>query len=171
MVKKSRLALLIVFTLIITAVYCLAEGNIASRKTEDYAGMKLSLDSRITLNSGYEMPVIGLGTWALSDDVAEACTYAAILDGCRLFDTARYYGTEAGIGRAVRRAISEGLVTRGEIFVTTKIVPSGNADYAALIDECNARIGLDYIDLMLIHQSGTGEKQLYRAMEDRKSVV
>lgn len=123
-------------------------------------------NSRVLLNSGYEMPVLGLGTWSLSDEEAENCTYEAILDGYRLFDTARYYGTEADIGRAVRRAIDEGIVTREEIFITTKIVPSGDSDYAAIINECNERIGLDYIDLMLIHQSGAGEKNLYRAMED-----
>ena len=126
----------------------------------------LNKDSRILLNSGYQMPVLGLGTWSLSDEEAENCTYEAIKDGYRLFDTARYYGTEAGIGRAVRRAIDEGLVTREEIFITTKIVPSGDSDYAETINECNERIGLDYIDLMLIHQSGAGEKKLYRAMED-----
>lgn len=134
---------------------------------EGNGNMNFSKDSRIKLNSGYEMPVLGLGTWTLDDEEAENCTYEAIKDGYRLFDTARYYGTEAGVGRAVRRAVDEGLIKREEVFITTKIVPSGEStDYAALINECNERIGLDYIDLMLIHQSGAGEKKLYQSMED-----
>ena len=126
----------------------------------------ISQSSALTLNSGYKMPVIGIGTWTLSDAEAEKCTYEAIKYGYRLFDTARYYGTEAGVGRAVRKAIDEGLVTRDEIFITTKIVPSGNVDYASLIEECNKKISLGYIDLMLIHQSGAGDEKLYRAMEN-----
>ena len=64
------------------------------------------------LNSGYTMPVIGLGTWTLSDDQAETSVYAALKTGMRLIDTARYYGNEAGVGRGVRRTIEDGNVTR-----------------------------------------------------------
>ena len=84
----------------------------------------------VTLNSGYPMPVIGLGTWTLSDDQPEASVYAALNTGMRLIDTARYYGNEVGVGRGIRRAIDEGIVTREEIFVTSKIIP-GDYDRAA----------------------------------------
>ena len=84
----------------------------------------------VTLNSGYAMPVIGLGTWTLSDDQAETSVYAALKTGMRLIDTARYYGNEVGVGRGIRRTIDEGIVTREEIFVTSKIIP-GDYDRAA----------------------------------------
>ena len=119
----------------------------------------------ITLNSGYSMPVFGLGTWTLDNDTAESCAYSAILAGYRLIDTARYYGNELGVGRGVRRAVAEGIISREDVFITSKIVPGGKRNYDALIDESNNALGLKYIDLMLIHQPGRGDKDLYKALE------
>ena len=119
----------------------------------------------VTLNSGYTMPVIGLGTWTLSDSQAENSVYSALKTGMRLIDTARYYGNEAGVGRGIRRAIADGFVTRGEIFVTSKIMP-GDYDHAAQgINNSLRDLGLDYVDLMLIHQPGWNDEAVYRAME------
>ncbi len=119
----------------------------------------------VTLNSSYTMPVIGLGTWTLSDDQAEASVYAALNAGMRLIDTARYYGNEVGVGRGIRRAVDEGIVTREEIFVTSKIMP-GDYDRAAQgIDNSLQDLGLDYVDLMLIHQPGWNDEAVYRALE------
>lgn len=119
----------------------------------------------VTLNSGYPMPVIGLGTWTLSDDQAEASVYAALKTGMRLIDTARYYGNETGVGHGIRRAIDDGIVTRKEIFVTSKIMP-GDYDHAAQgINNSLRDLGLDYVDLMLIHQPGWNDEAVYRAME------
>ncbi len=119
----------------------------------------------VTLNSGYTMPVIGLGTWTLSDDQAEASVYAALKTGMRLIDTARYYGNETGVGRGIRRAMDDGLVTREEVFVTSKIMP-GDYDRAAQgIDRSLQDLGLEYVDLMLIHQPGRNDEAVYRAME------
>ncbi len=56
----------------------------------------------VKLNSGYEMPVIGLGTWTLSDEEAEESVYQALKVGMRLIDTARYYGNEVGVGRGLQ---------------------------------------------------------------------
>ena len=84
---------------------------------------KFDLDAgTVTLNNGVSMPILGIGTFALSDSEAEESVYWALQDGYRLIDTARIYGDEAGVGRAIRRAIDEGFVTREEIFVTTKNV-------------------------------------------------
>ena len=58
------------------------------------------------------MPIIGTGTWTLSDEEAENCTYSALKSGMRLIDTARYYQNEAGVGKGLARAIDEGIVTR-----------------------------------------------------------
>lgn len=119
----------------------------------------------VMLNSGYEMPIIGLGTWTLDDETAENSVYHALKDGYRLIDTARYYGNAQGVGDGVRRAIAEGIVEREDVFITTKIVPYGFNDYDAAIDECIEALGLDYIDLLLIHQQGADEKELYAAIE------
>lgn len=78
----------------------------------------------VRLNSGFAMPILGLGTWTLSNDEAENSVYHALKDGYRLIDTARYYQCEVGVGKGVRRAIDEGIVTREEVFITGKIMPS-----------------------------------------------
>lgn len=89
-------------------------------------GTDFNFESKtVLLNSGYEMPIIGLGTWTLDDETAE----------------------------------------NEDVFITTKIVPYGFDDYDAAIDECIEALGLDYIDLLLIHQQGTDEKELYAAIE------
>ncbi len=66
----------------------------------------------VILNSGYEMPILGLGMFSLSDSQAENSTYWALKAGFRLIDTARIYGNEAAVGRGIQRAIDEGMVTR-----------------------------------------------------------
>ena len=143
-----------------------SDGESASPRF-DLASGKAGCAPTVTLNSGYAMPILGLGTWTQDDETAGNSVYHALRGGYRLIDTAKYYGNEAGIGAAVRRAIDEGIVTREEVFITSKIVPSGSdTDYKAAITGCNDRLGLGYIDLMLIHQQGAGEEALYSAIED-----
>ena len=84
----------------------------------------------------------------------------------RLIDAARYYRCEQGVGRGLRRAIDEGICTREEAFVTSKIMPSDYDRAAQGIDDSLADLGLDYLDLMLIHQPGSNDEAVYRAMED-----
>lgn len=126
----------------------------------------------VKLNSGYSMPVFGLGTWTLSNSTAEECVYTALREGYRLIDTARYYGNEEGVGRGVKRAVSEGIVRREDVFITSKVVP-GYKDYDEVIEASNEALGLEYIDLMLIHQPGYRDKELYEALERavRKGIV
>ena len=124
-----------------------------------------TLSDTVTLNSGYDMPRIGFGTWTLNDDTAEDCVYFALKVGYRLIDTARYYGNEVGVGRGVRRAIQDGIATREEIFVTSKIMPSNYNSPDAAIDNSLKSLGLDYVDLMLIHQPGYNDEEVYRALE------
>ncbi len=107
----------------------------------------------VKLNSGYEMPILGLGTYALSDEQAENSTYWALKAGFRLIDTARIYGNESGVGRGIKRAIDEGIVTREEIFVTTKMWTSDYENGESAIQASLDRLGLDYIDLMILHHS------------------
>ena len=119
----------------------------------------------VTLNSGHKMPMLGLGTWTLNDATAEESVYVALKEGYRLIDTARYYGNEKGVGQGVRRAMAEGVVTREEVFVTSKVMPGNYNDPDAAIDASVAALGLGYIDLMLIHQPGANDKGVYRALE------
>lgn len=153
----ARRALIAVLLLI---ALCGASGSTSGAPLD-----KPAAGARVTLNSGHAMPTLGYGTWTISDTAVEDMVYHAIKTGYRLIDTAKYYGNEAGVGRGVRRAIADGLVTRGDVFVTTKIAPWGSSGYDEDIDERCTALGLDYIDLMLIHQSGAGELEMYRAME------
>ena len=120
----------------------------------------------VTLNNSVEMPIFGIGTFALSSEQAENSVYWALRDGYHLIDTARIYGNEDGVGRGIRRAIEEGYVTREDSFVTTKMWTSdfGNGD--AAIDASLERLGLDYIDLMILHHSQpSNDVDAYQAME------
>lgn len=120
----------------------------------------------VLLNSGYEMPIIGLGCFRLSDSECENSVYHALLYGGRLIDTARIYGNEAAVGRAIQRAIDEGICTREEIFVTTKMWTDDFDDGDAAVDASLERLGLDYIDLMILHHSQPGnDVEAYQAME------
>ena len=120
----------------------------------------------VTLNSGYEMPILGIGTYALSDTQAENSVYWALKAGFRLIDTARIYGNEAGVGRGLRRAIDEGIVTREEVFITTKMWTSDFDNGDAAVDASLQRLGVDYIDLMIRHHSQPrNDVDAYQAME------
>lgn len=136
---------------------------------EDESGFNLEKGT-VVLNNGIEMPILGIGTYRLSDAQAENSVYWALRDGYRLIDTARIYGNETGVGRGIKRAIDEGLVTREEIFVTTKMWTSDYGNGAAAIDASLNRLGLDYIDLMILHHSQpSNDVQAYQAMEQAVS--
>ena len=120
----------------------------------------------VKLNSGYEMPVIGLGTWTLSDEEAEESVYQALKVGMRLIDTARYYGNEVGVGRGLQKATDEGIVTREDVFITSKIYGGDHERAKGIIDDAIKDLNVDYIDLLLIHQPGTDDEGVYKAMEE-----
>lgn len=117
------------------------------------------------LNSGYKMPRLGFGTWTLNDSQAAECVLKAIQTGYRLIDTARYYGNESGVGTGVRNAISAGLITREEIFVTSKVMPGNYNQPDTAIENSLDALNLGYIDLMLIHQPGYNDEKVYKALE------
>ena len=104
-------------------------------------------DRNVELASGATMPLLGLGTWqARGRGVADAVRHALAV-GYRLVDTATMYGNEREVGRGV----AESGVPRAEVFVTTKL-PQGNAGRErATLEESLAALGLDYVDLWLIH--------------------
>lgn len=107
------------------------------------------LDENYTLSNGVEIPKLGLGTWLMDDVQTAAAVKAAIECGYRHIDTAQAYGNEAGVGEGLRASG----VAREKVFVTTKV----RAEYkdhdsaAASIDESLEKLGLDYLDLLIIH--------------------
>jgi len=112
--------------------------------------MELSLDSRLSLNDGHRIPVFGLGMYQVPQGrTAEAALQAAFAEGYRLVDTARMYGNERDVGRAVR---ASGL-PRDDVFVTTKLWNSDHGYDRALraFEESRRDLGLDVVDLYLIH--------------------
>lgn len=146
-----------------------ASSAVSSKATENAnvqtANREFDFDSRtVLLNSGYEMPILGLGTWTQDDETAEESVYTALQDGYRLIDTAQYYGNELGVGNGLKRAIEDGIVTREDVFITTKIMPSNYERAYLSIDDSLKRLGVDYIDLMLIHQSGSNDTEVYKAL-------
>lgn len=103
----------------------------------------------IGLNDDNTMPVLGVGVGELSDDEAERAVAAALEAGARLIDTAAVYGNEAGVGRA----IAASGIPRAELFVTTKLAIADQG-FTASQQACKAsleRLGLDYVDLYLVH--------------------
>jgi methylglyoxal/glyoxal reductase len=120
----------------------------------------------IELNTGAEVPVLGLGTWNLEGE-AEAATLAALAAGYRHIDTAKIYNTEKEIGRALKKTD----IPREEIFITTKLWTSDHGYDRTLgaIDDSLGRLDLDYVDLYLIHWPTNDAGMLaetWKAMED-----
>lgn len=138
------------------------ESQVEIQETEKFDFEK----GTVKLNSGYEMPIIGLGTWTLSDEEAEESVYQALKVGMRLIDTARYYGNEVGVGRGLQKAIDEGIVTREDVFITSKIYGGDHERAKGIIDDAIKDLNVDYIDLLLIHQPGADDEGVYKAMEE-----
>lgn len=121
---------------------------------------------KVLLNSGHEMPILGIGCFRLSQEEAENSVYWALRDGYRLIDTARIYGNEEGVGKGIQKAIDEGICTREEIFVTTKMWTDDYDNGEAAIQASLDKLGLDYIDLMILHHSQPeNDVDAYKAME------
>ncbi|WP_181796797.1 aldo/keto reductase [Streptomyces sp. WELS2] len=120
----------------------------------------------IILNNDVEMPQLGYGVWQVPDDEAERAVATALEAGYRSIDTAAIYGNEEGTGKAIA---ASGL-PREEIFVTTKVWNSDQGYDATLraFDASLAKLGLDYVDLYLIHwplPSRDAYVDTYRAFE------
>lgn len=121
----------------------------------------------VKLNNGVEMPNFGIGTFLLTPDEAEESVYAALQCGYKMVDTANAYMNERAVGRAIRRAG----VKREDIFVSTKLWPTVYEDDDA-VNETLKRLGIDYIDLLFIHQPAgnymAGYRQLEKAYKEGK---
>lgn len=119
----------------------------------------------VTLNNAVEMPVLGFGVFQMQDaEECERSVYDALRTGYRLLDTAASYGNEEAVGKAIKRS---GLA-REELFVTTKlwIQDAGYERAKQAFDRSLQRLGLDYLDLYLIHQPFGDVFGAWRAMEE-----
>jgi diketogulonate reductase-like aldo/keto reductase len=138
--------------------------------------MMMILEEKYTLSNGVEIPKLGLGTWFISDtDVVQAVVEAAKI-GYRHIDTAQAYQNERGVGEGIRASG----VKREDMFVTTKLAAEIKSydDAVASIDSSLETLGLDYIDLMIIHSPRPwmeyheddlyyeGNREAWRALED-----
>ena len=118
----------------------------------------------VTLYNDVKVPVLGIGTFMISPDDTEKSVYAALKGGYRMIDTANAYMNEEAVGKALARAIREGIVKRGDVFVSTKIWPTVYEDEDA-VDKTLKRLGLDFVDLLFIHQPSGNFVAGYRLIE------
>lgn len=134
------------------------------------------LQESYRLANGVQIPKLGLGTWFIEDDEAAQAVRDAVAAGYRLIDTAQAYGNERGVGEGVRTC---GL-PREQLFVTSKVAAEAKSYEAAAqsIDETLAKMGLEYLDMMIIHSPQpwaefrvenryfAENKEVWRALED-----
>ncbi|WP_300283372.1 aldo/keto reductase [uncultured Subdoligranulum sp.] len=134
------------------------------------------LQESYRLANGVQIPKLGLGTWFIEDDKAAQAVRDAVAAGHRLIDTAQAYGNERGVGEGVRTC---GL-PREQLFVTSKVAAEAKSYEAAAqsIDETLAKMGLEYLDMMIIHSPQpwaefrvenryfAENKEVWRALED-----
>jgi 2,5-diketo-D-gluconate reductase A len=120
---------------------------------------------KVVLNNGLEMPILGFGVFQMTDlDECERCVCDAIQTGYRLIDTAASYENEEAVGKGVKRSG----VPRQDLFVTTKLwlADAGHENTKRAFDRSLRRLGLDYLDLYLIHQPYGDVYGSWRAMEE-----
>ena len=123
----------------------------------------------IVLNNGTTMPPIGYGVFRMTNlEECENAVVQAVKTGYRLIDTAAAYENETAVGKAIKRVIAEGVVSREELFVTTKLWITDTSYEKAKegFQRSLDRLGLDYVDLYLIHQPYNDYYGAWRALEE-----
>ncbi|TKZ35140.1 aldo/keto reductase [Brachyspira catarrhinii] len=120
---------------------------------------------KVKLNNGVEMPILGYGTFLVEQKVAQRCVEDALNVGYRLIDTAQVYANEEGVGAALKNAMNGG-TKREELFIETKVWINHIGESATLkaFDNSLKKLGLDYVDLYLIHQPFNDLYGAWRAM-------
>ena len=123
----------------------------------------------LTLNTGAKMPLEGFGVFQIPDPAqCEQVVYDAIKTGYRLLDTAAGYMNEEALGKGVARAIADGLTTREELFITTKVWVQDQKTEQTAYDAVKAslaKLKMDYVDLVLLHQPMGDYFAAYRGIE------
>lgn len=121
------------------------------------------------LNNGIKMPMLGYGTFQVTD--AAECKNSvleAIRAGYRLIDTAQAYGNEEAVGAGIKAALDEGICTREELFITTKVWFRSyeTEDCRRSLDESMKKLGVDYIDMVLLHWAFGNVYAAWRVLEE-----
>lgn len=166
MKKNKKIKYIISFVLII--IFLIGIIFYFTNKNKDYVSMNNFNNSNfnfstktVMLNSGYEMPLNGIGTYSLTGDTAYNSVSSALKSGVRLIDTAYMYHNEEEIGRAIR----DSKIPREEIFVITKIYPTQFSSPKEAIDMALEKLDIGYIDMMLLHHPGENDVNAYKEME------
>ena len=127
----------------------------------DLSGGRTGKAPVVKLSSGYDLPVVGLGTYALHGSTCVNAVRTALESGYRLIDTASFYGNEWEVGEGVRASG----VPREEVVVQTKLYPNQYGHAAQAIEECLSKLDLGYIDILLLHHPASNDVSAYRAIE------
>lgn len=165
--NKTRLIILIIIIILVSSVIGIIYFTNAKKKGEDTMLEKQEVRKfnfnthTVTLNSGYEMPLNGIGTYSLTGEECYDAITSALNLGVRLIDTAYMYHNEEEVGRAIR----DSNVPREDIFVITKIYPTQFDQPEEAIEQALEKLDIEYIDMMLLHHPGTNDVKAYKAME------
>lgn len=115
----------------------------------------------VKLNNGYEIPLNGIGTYSLLNDVCYNSILYALQNGVRLIDTAYIYNNEEEVGKAVR----DSKINRKDIFIITKLYPNQYNNAEKAINDALKKLNIEYIDMMLLHHPGNNDVEVYKAIE------
>ena len=161
--KKWVISGIILFVILIMGLFLFFKDRTDKKVMEEnYEKAVFNFETKtVKLNSGYEMPLNGLGTYSSTGDECYNSVKSALEAGVRLFDTAYMYNNEEEVGRAIR----DSKIPREDIFVITKIYPTQYDNPEEAIDMALEKLDIDYIDMMLLHHPGDGDVKAYKAME------
>ncbi|MBW5410725.1 aldo/keto reductase [Brachyspira hampsonii] len=158
--KKIFFSLLFTFILIIT-IFSLNKKAEANTNMENNKVVFNFNTKTAKLNSGYEIPLNGIGTYSLLNDECYNSVLFALQNGVRLIDTAYIYRNEEEVGKAVK----DSKIDRKDIFIITKLYPNQYSDAENAINEALKKLDVEYIDMMLLHHPSGNDVEAYKAME------
>ena len=170
--KKKIIFIIIAILVIVFGIYFLlnekkenkkiVNDNIINELEKEHKVANFNFETKsVKLNSGYEMPLNGLGTYSLTGDTCYNAVSSALKLGVRLIDTAYMYENEEEIGKAIR----DSGIPRSEIFVITKIYPTQYKNPKEAIELALKKLDVGYIDMMLLHHPGDSDVSAYKEME------
>ena len=164
--NRKRIPSAVLTLILLLACVCACQAADPSQTAGQESAAAFDFENHtVLLNSGYTMPIMGLGTYSLDHDTCVNSVKALLENGGRLIDTAYMYHNEEAVGEGVRQAMEEYGIPREEIFVITKLYPNQFSDPEAAIDMALEKLDIGYIDMMLLHHPGKDDVKAYKAME------